>query len=132
MEQAKFAIDGTITFFYYDDLERASRFYEGVLGLEPVIDVDFAKVYRIHDNAHVGLVDSERGYLKACKDKPVMLTLLSENIDVWYEYLKTFGVKVEQPPKTADYLNMKTMLLRDPEGYLIEILQWLTKPYGKK
>jgi hypothetical protein len=28
------------------------------------------------------------------------------------------------------YLEMKIMLFRDPEGYLLEVLQWLKKPYG--
>ncbi len=35
-----------------------------------------------------------------------------------------------QPPKEAAYLKMKTMLFRDTEGYVLEILEFLKKPYG--
>jgi catechol 2,3-dioxygenase-like lactoylglutathione lyase family enzyme len=66
-------IDGTITFFYYDDLETATKFYEEVMGFEKVIDIPLA---------------------------------------------------------ARAYLWMKTMLFRDPEGYLLEVMQWLKKPYG--
>jgi len=124
-------INGTITFFYYKDLEAAARFYEEVMGFESVIDVDFAKVYRVYERVHIGLVDGKRGYVKAADDKPIMLSYFSDDIDWWHQHLRDNGVKIEQPPQEASYLQMNVMLFRDPEGYLLEILQWLTKPYGK-
>ena len=123
-------IDGTITFFYYDDLASAARFYEDVMGFEMVIDIPLAKVFRVHSGSHVGLVDGHSGYLGFMDDKPVMLSWFSEDIDGWYRRLLESGVEVEQPPTKQSYLEMKTMLFRDPEGYLLEILQWLKKPYG--
>jgi len=123
--------DGTITFFYYKELEAAATFYEDVMGFELVIDVDFAKVYRVYEGVHIGLVDGERGYVKAAEDKPVMLSYYTDDIDWWHQHLKDKGVIIEQPPQEASYLKMKTMLFRDPEGYLLEILQWLKKPNGK-
>ena len=123
-------IDGTITFFYYKDLEKANRFYEQVLGFERVIDIDLAKVFRVHDGSHVGLVDGNVGYLKYMDSKPVMLSWFSDDIDGWHNHLQEKGVEIEQPPMRQSYLDMKTMLFRDPEGYLLEILQWLKKPYG--
>ena len=118
-------INGTITFFYYKNLNAAARFYEDVMGFEAAIDVEFAKVYRVYEGVHVGLVDGERGYLKAADDKPVMLSYYCDDIDWWYQHLQDKGVTIEQPPQEADYLKMKTMLFRDPEGYLLEMLQWL-------
>ena len=123
-------IDGTITFFYYKDLERANRFYEQVLGFEKVIDIDLAKVFRVHDGSHVGLVDGNVGYLKYMDSKPVMLSWFSDDIDGWHKHLQEKGVEIEQLPMRQSYLDMKTMLFRDPEGYLLEILQWLKKPDG--
>jgi predicted enzyme related to lactoylglutathione lyase len=124
-------IDGTITFFYYKNLDAAATFYEEVMGFESVVDVDFAKVYRVYEGVHIGLVDGKRGYVKATDDKPIMLSYFSDDIDWWHRHLQGKGVRIEQPPQEASYLKMKTMLFRDPEGYLLEILQWLTKPYGK-
>lgn len=123
-------IDGTITFFYYDDLQRAVDFYENVMGFEKVIDIPLAKVFRVHGDSHVGLTDGHEGYLKFKKDKPVMLSWFSDDIDGWHEKLKEKGLEIEQPPTKMSYLEMKTMFFRDPEGYLLEILQWLKKPYG--
>ena len=123
-------IDGTITFFYYADLETATKFYEEVMGFEKVIDIPLAKVFKVHGDSHVGLVDGHTGYLKFKEDKPVMLSWFSDGIDEWFENLKSKGVHVEQPPEKQLYLDMKTLLFRDPEGYLLEIMQWLKKPYG--
>ena len=123
-------LDGTITFFYYDDLEKAAKFYKDIMGFEKVIDIPLAKVFKVHGNCHVGLVDGHTGTLKYTDDKPVMLSWFSDNIEGWYKYLLEKGVKVEQPPMKQSYLEMKTMLFRDPEGYVLEVLQWLKKPYG--
>ena len=123
-------IDGTITFFYYDDLTRATEFYENIMGFEKVIDISLAKVFRVHGDSHVGLVDGHTGYLKFKEDKPVMLSWFSDDIDGWHMHLKEKGVEIEQPPEKQSYLEMRTLLFRDPEGYLLEVMQWLKKPYG--
>ena len=123
-------IYGTITFFYYKNLNKAATFYEQVLGFEKVIDIKLAKVFKVHVGSHVGLVDGNIGYLKYNEYKPVMLSWFSDDINGWYNKLLEQGVEIEQLPEKKDYLEMKTMLFRDPEGYLLEILQWLKKPYG--
>ena len=123
-------VDGSITFFYYEDLEKADEFYDDVMGFEKVIDMDFAKVFRVSGGAHFGIVDGTRGSMRPTEDKPVMFTVIADDIEAWHGYLKERGVEIDQPPKVASYLKMKTMLFRDSEGYVIEILEFLTKPYG--
>lgn len=123
-------IEGMITFTYYRDLATAEKFYGEVMGLEKVIDVDFAKVFKAADNAHIGIVDSARGHLDAAEEKPVMLTFIVDDIEKWHSHLKAHGVEITVPPKEPEYLGMKTMLFKDPEGYVGEILEWLKKPYG--
>ncbi|UCD44511.1 MAG: VOC family protein [Candidatus Bathyarchaeota archaeon] len=73
----------------------------------------------------------KRGSIKPTEDKPVMLTFIVDDIDAWYEYLISKGVDVFQPPEEAAYLKMKTLLLRDPEGYVVEIIEFLKKLYGR-
>ena len=124
------SVEGSITFFYYEDLERAEEFYGGVMGFEKVIDVDFAKVFRISGDAHVGIVDGEKGSMRPTRDKPVMLTVIVDDIEAWHRHLVERGVEIDQPPREASYLRMKTLLFRDPEDYVIEVLEFLTKPYG--
>ncbi len=119
---------GSITFFYYDDLEGASRFYEDVMGFEPVIDVDFARVYRVYDEVHIGLVDGHRGSMRPTPDKPVMASFIVDDVDAWYQRLKEKGVEVP-PPEEPGYLEMRVLIFKDPEGYTLELLEWLDKPY---
>ena len=123
-------IEGMFTFTYYDDLDEAERFYRDVMGFEKVIDVEFAKVYKVAGNSHVGLVDGSKGFLKTSDEKPVMLTFVVDDIEAWNQRLKEAGVEITQPPKDAAYLKMKTMLFKDPEGYVLEVLEFLKKPYG--
>ena len=122
-------INGQITYTYYNDLKAAAEFYGGVMGFEKVIDVEFAKVYRVYDSTHVGIVDGNLGSIKASEDKPVMISFIVDDIESWHSYLKEKGIDVFQPPKEASYLRMKTMLFRDPEGYVLEILEFLENPY---
>lgn len=124
-------IYGTITFFYYKDIGRAEAFYHDTLGFQKVIDVGFAKAFRVTDNILVGIVDSEKGHLQTAENKPVMLTWFTDDVEAWHRKLVAAGVAIELPPKQVNYLHMKTMLFKDTEGYTLEILQWLTKPYGK-
>jgi lactoylglutathione lyase len=124
-------VEGLITFTYYNDLEKAAEFYGEKMGFELVIDVDFARVYKVSGSSHIGIVDGERGFMRPKEDKPVMISFVVEDIDGWHEYLRGNGVDIFQPPKEASYLRMKTLLLRDPEGYVVEILEFLEKPYGR-
>ena len=123
-------VEGSITFFYYEDLAKAEEFYGGVMGFEKVIDVDFAKVFRISGDAYVGIVDGEMGSMRPTRDKPVMLTVIVDDIEAWHRHLVERGVEIDQPPREVSYLRMKTLLFRDPEDYVIEILEFLKKPYG--
>ncbi len=125
-------IYGTITFFYYQDIDKAEQFYSQTLGFTKVIDVGFARVFKVAEGIHVGIVDSAKGYLKTAENKPVMLSWFTNDIETWRRKLAAAGVKIELGPKEADYLHMKTMLFKDTEGYTLEVLQWLTKPYGKR
>jgi len=123
-------IDGSITFFYYDDIDEASRFYGETMGFEKVLDVGFAQLYKVYDGVHVGLVDGSRGSMKPAEHKSVMLSLFVGDVEDWYRRLKDRGLELS-PPIEPDYLEMKVLIFKDPEGYTLELLQWLKKPYGQ-
>ena len=121
---------GSITFFYYKDLRKANTFYGETLEFTKVIDVDFAHVYKICENVHIGLVDGEKGSIRPSSEKPVMLSLFVEDLDEWYRQIKEKGIDISEPSRPA-YLDMRVSFFKDPEGYIIELLEWLKKPYGK-
>ena len=124
------AVEGSITFFYYDDLDEASRFYGETMGFEKVLDVGFAQLFKVYDSVHVGLVDGSRGSMKPAEHKSVMLSFFVEDVEEWYLRLKERGMELS-PPMEPDYLEMKVLIFKDPEGYTLELLQWLKKPYGQ-
>jgi len=114
-------VEGLITFLYYDDLEEAARFYEDVMGFEKTVDQGWAKIYRVAGEAHVGLVDGSRGYHRPSPSKPVMITVVVDDVDAWFRYLKGKGVKTLSEPRDHDEIGIRAFLLEDPEGYVIEI-----------
>jgi predicted enzyme related to lactoylglutathione lyase len=113
--------EGAITFFYYEDLAKASEFYEKVMGFQLVQDQRWAKIYRINDSSYVGCVDGSVGYHKPSDDKPVMLTVVVKDPDAWYTHLREHGAETLNEPHDDEELNLRIFLLRDPEGYVIEI-----------
>ncbi len=118
-------VEGLITFLYYKDLEKATRFYEEVMGFELTVDQGWAKIYRVTDGAHVGVVDESRGYHRASPTKPVMVTLVVPDADAWYQYLRGRGVETLSEPHDVEELGLRAFLLEDPEGYVIEIQKFL-------
>lgn len=123
-------IEGFITFTYHKDVEKAAEFYRDVLELDQVVNKDWVKIFRAGQDSHIGLVDAEKGYLKPSEEKPVMLSIFVDDVDEWYRSLTVKGVKVNNPPKEGEDVHMKGFLIWDPSGYVIEIFQFLTKPYG--
>ena len=115
------SIDGSITFLYYNDLGKAVKFYKEVLGLEITVDQGFAKIFKLHNGGHIGLVDGKKGSLKPSKDKPVMVTLLVPNVDEWFNHLIKKGVETRSPPKDDPDTKTRYFMFQDPEGYVIEI-----------
>lgn len=120
-----------ITFTYHEDIQAAERFYGDTLELEQVMDRGWVKIFKLGKDSHIGLVDAEHGHLKPSKDKPVMLTIVVEDADSWYSALQEKGVKANGPPAQSGELDMKGFLIWDPSGYVIEVLEFVTKPYGE-
>jgi len=112
---------GLITFLYYEDLDRAAKFYGEVMGFELTTDQRWSKIFKVAENAYVGCVDGSVGYHKPNPTYPVMLTVVVDDPDAWYEHFKAQGVETLNEPHDDTELNLRIFLLEDPEGYVIEI-----------
>jgi len=112
---------GLVTFFYYKDLNRAADFYQRVMGFKLVQDQRWAKLFQVAENAYMGCVDGNVGYHKPSDAKPVMLTVVVEDPDAWYRHFQSLGVETINEPHDDKELNLRIFLLRDPEGYVIEM-----------
>ena len=112
----------SITFLTYEDMAVGDHFYRVVLGLPLIEDQGWAKVYRIHGAANVGIVEARRGPV----DKPVgsgaLLSIVVEDVDAWYEILRDEPtIELLGPPAMVGNIPVYSFFLKDPAGYHIEI-----------
>ena len=111
--------DQQVTFLYVTDLERSAAFYGDTLGLALVLDQGACRIYRV----------SADGFLAVCRcsgTRPsspdgVIVTLVTADVDGWYERLAAKGVAFEGPPSANPKFNIYHCFLRDPDGYQLEI-----------
>ena len=115
-------IDEQITFFYTRDLAATARFYEEVLGLPLALDQGGCRIYRVSSTGYVGFCQREEA-----PEQPqgVILTLVTADVDEWYQFLRGRGVTFEKLPQVNPRYNIYHCFLRDPNGYLIEIQRFL-------
>ncbi len=112
----------TVTFLYTDDLPRLSRFYEGVLGLERVLDQGACRILRASPTALIGLCDlpgRPRG------TAGVLVSFAVADVDAAHAALLARGVVFEGPVATGMAGTVRSAFFRDPEGYRLEIQSFL-------
>ena len=113
--------EGLITFFYYNDLTKATDFYEKIMGFDLVVDQGWAKIFRVNGTALMGCVDGKIGYHKPNETKPVMLTVIVDDPDEWFNHFKKNNIETLNEPHDIEEMGLRIFLLKDPEGYVIEI-----------
>ncbi|MFZ9132087.1 MAG: VOC family protein [Gemmobacter sp.] len=117
-----------ITFLYYRDLTRAFAFYRDVMGFCPAIDQGaLAQILRIAGDAHVGLVDEARGMNRWQAEKCVQLCIRVTDLDAWHAHLQACGVEGLTVPRANRAIGIRAFVLRDPEGYQIEVQEALSE-----
>ena len=113
--------DQQVTFLLVSNLERSTRFYADVLGLDLVLDQGDCRIYRITGTAFVGICErSERG-----DPGSILLTLVTDDVDGRHEALIAAGAVCEQPPRHNIKYNVYHAFYRDPDGYLVEVQRFL-------
>ncbi len=126
----EYDLEGTLTLFYYDDLEKAFNFYDHIIGFDFVADFGYVKIFKVVEGALLGLVDGQLGSHRTSPSKPVRLVVMVKDIEAWFKKIKTGGVETfEDEPFTGKKMKLKGFTFEDPEGYTIELVQYLT-PYG--
>ena len=114
-----------ITFFYYDNLNAATEFYEDTLNLELIDDQDWARIYRIHGDAYLGIVGGERGFCRTQERNAVLLTLVVRDVEAWYAKLVDRGVRILREIETYEDIQVRCFFAQDPGGYAIEVQTFL-------
>ena len=122
------SLSSTVTMFYYKDNGPAAHFYGEVLGLENELDWDWVKFYKTGPASSVGLVtEGDGGWHKVQEYNAVMLSLVTEDVDAWYERItKHDDLKILKD--IGDGGPIRSFLLEDPGGYTVEFFEWLVEP----
>lgn len=106
-----------ITFCATGDLLATARFYEETLGLPMVLDQGKCRIFRVAGCAYIG-------FCERAQEPPtdgLILTLVTEDVDGWYERLSGEGVDIEGKPRMNPDFRIYHFFLRDPNGYRLEI-----------
>jgi catechol 2,3-dioxygenase-like lactoylglutathione lyase family enzyme len=111
------AFDQTITFLHTSDLNKTAHFYEELLGLELVRDQGVCRIYRTSGDGFIGFCK----HLEPAAPQGVILTLVCEDVDGWYEKLRQKGVEFSKAPAHNPKFGIYHCFFKDPNGYLLEI-----------
>lgn len=115
-----FGIRASNLFLYYEDLDRATEFYTNTLGMELMADYQMARIIRMAGDSYLILVDATKGMHTAEEPKTVALALLTDQLDEWWEYLKTQDIEIKYDFKPKEGSPHDGFVAIDPEGYLLE------------
>jgi predicted enzyme related to lactoylglutathione lyase len=129
---ATLGVQANIVFLYYKDVPAAQRFYEDVIGLTLAVDQGFSKIYQVSPTSFIGLVDESQGLHRASEAKAVTVSFVTEQIDEWYAYLQSKGVKMRGPVGDATRHPTRGFVAYDPEGYYLEFERFLDHPQNTR
>lgn len=121
----KSPFDSQVTFLYTPDLLRSRRFYEDVLNLPLILDQGSCRIYAVAPAAYLGVCQREGLPDEPERGSSLIITLVTDDVDGWYDQLQRRGVIFEKPPMLNAAYNIYHCFLRDPNGYLIEIQRFL-------
>ena len=120
-------ISDQIVFLYCSDLGKTAAFYEGLLGLELVVDQGSCRI--------VKAAGGGGGYLGYCERSGegqggagVILTLVvpeESDVDDWYAYLSGCGQDLRELPARNPAYGIYHFFFEDPDGYSLEIQAFL-------
>ena len=119
-------IDAQITFCSVRDLDQTAEFWEKIVGLTLVVDQGTCRIYRVAGESFLGFCQRQPGGQSA----DIILTLVSPDVDAWYERLVDAGVEVDHPPQTNATYGIYHFFARDPDGYRVEIQRFLSPDWS--
>ena len=114
---------GQISWVYTQDLDSTSYFYAEVLGLACSRDQGRARIYATGDNAWIGVCEAFAD--RIVEPKGGMISIISEDVDAWYQRLVDIGLSIERPPHRLGQFGIYTFRVEDPNGYQIEFQQFI-------
>ena|SRR2546421_4996616 len=112
-----------------DDLDRAVEFYTGALGLEEKTKIDLGELHEVliggeGDRTAILLVKhADRTDVPVPGTGFEKIVLVTDDVDRLYERATTQGGQSVKEPWQLEPLGIKVALVRDPDGYLLELIE---------
>ena len=121
------AISAQITFLSTPSLAQTARFYEETIGLRLALDQGTCRIYQVGRESYIGFCQRENLPAPPGSENSnqVIITLVTPDVDGWYQCLTERGVEFDQAPVANSTYNIYHCFLRDPNGYLVEIQRFL-------
>ncbi|MCP4623697.1 MAG: VOC family protein [bacterium] len=113
----KSKIDSHIVFLATRNLQKTAEFYEKTIGLTLALDQGKCRIYQVAEKAFLGFCTKD----EIPGRDGVIVTLVTRDVDEWYQQLRARGVEFEKEPAYNPEYQIYHCFLRDPNGYLIEI-----------
>ena len=125
----KSEIKESYVMLYYKDMTAPRHFYADILGLESTYEDDWVSLYRLTASSLVGVVkEGNESYHKVQESNAVMLSIVVDNVDVWYSKITANSdVVILQEINNNENVAIRAFLIQDPGGYSVEVFQWLNK-----
>lgn len=119
-------IDSQITFLYTHDLGQTARFYEDIISLDLKLDQGTCRIYQVTQNGYLGFCQRSAAISQIKSESPILiLTIVTTSVDEWYRLLTERNLQPEHPPTTNPDYDIYHFFVRDPNGYVLEIQQFL-------
>lgn len=111
--------DQQVTFLYSGNFAQSIKFYGETLDLPLALDQGACQIFRVGRDAFLGVCQCAAA--APAVPESVIVTLVSDDVDGWYERLTAQGIAIEAPPSENTAFNIYHFFLRDPDGYRLEI-----------
>ena len=115
------------------DWQSCRQFYRDALGLEEtfVSEIDMyaemtsgaVKLTLLAQEKLVSYFEKTASFIFDCNSDKVILSFRVDDVEEAREYLRQKGATVVTTPSNLADLGAKVLLIRDPEGYLIELTE---------
>ena len=111
-----------ITFLGTKDLKATSDFYQNILGLTVYKDQGVCLIFNINEQSKIGFC-SHTSVIH--DEKSPIITLVTEDVDEIYNKIINAGLHIKEKPRINQKFNIYHFFFKDPNGYTIEIQNFL-------
>ncbi len=130
MVESRPEISEQITFVYAILYEETRSFYGDVLGFEQVLDQGGCCIYRVRSGAYLGVCRRQEA-AEGGEQEGLIYTLVTPDVDGWYQYLREKGVGLEGEPVENDSYRIYHFFFQDPAGNRFEIQRFWDEGWSR-